>query len=345
MTQTGWLGALAVVLATVGGAPAQGVSKGPAGHFGHGAPREPRHHARSHPVYFSRFPGSYAFPYPGAPFGRLTFFYFPITPDGLPAYIMPSPGPVILSGDPEIDQLLLPEPRMEPPIPPGFFDPGVPVSVFRPIRPDDRLRAMQPVQPEIPPPPPREQLRPKPAAPRREAVRPPEKPLPAPPAPQAEPKKECARQLRLGRQAFAQREYALADRSFEQAAALCPEDALVHFLLAEAQFALGKYQEGAASIDAGMRLKPNWPEAFFWPRDLYELNGQDFDANLKRLADAIARFPDDRVLLFLYGYHLWFDDRRDEAQLFFRRADKLSPHPNPSERFLPPRPALPLLIW
>src|SRR5262249_34284750 len=172
-------------------------------------------------------------------------------------------------------------------------------AVFRRTGPDYLLRDLQPVQPEIPPPQPREQLRPKPPAPRRDAVRPPEKPLPAPPAPEAKPKKECARQLRLGRQAFAQREYAVAERCFQQAAALCPEDALAYFLLAEAQLALGKYQEAAASIDAGMRLKPNWPEAFFWPRDLYELNGQDFDANLKRLADAIARFPDDRVLLFL----------------------------------------------
>src|SRR5262249_6745962 len=205
MTQTGWLGALAVVLAAAGDAPAQGMSKAPAGHFGHSAPREHRHHGRSHPVHFSpwRFPGSYAFPYPGPSFARLSFFYFPVLPDAVPAYTFgPSPGPVILSGDPEIDQLLLPEPRMEPPIPQGFLDPGVPVSVFRPIRPDDRLRAMQPVQPEIPPPQPREQLRPKPPAPRRDAARPPEKPLPAPPAPEAKPKKECAPHLRLRRQPF-----------------------------------------------------------------------------------------------------------------------------------------------
>ena len=51
------------------------------------------------------------------------------------------------------------------------------------------------------------------------------------------------------------------------------------------------------------------------------------------------------VLLFLLGYELWFDDRREEARSFFIRAAAKSVDPTFSYRFVPPLPRLPLFIW
>ncbi|TMQ34632.1 MAG: tetratricopeptide repeat protein [Planctomycetota bacterium] len=348
MKRTGWLAMLLALLPAAGGAHAQRLMFIPAGP-GDSAPRSSVHPRHSFTVCLSSFPcaGGYGgLAYPRPLVTRVTFVYAPPPLLGLaPAYVTPSPSPVILSGDPELDQILLPGPRLETPIPSGFLDPGVPVSVFRPIRPEDRLRAQMPLQPEIAPPPPREPRRQELPAPNKRAPRSPEKPLPGPPVPEVEPRKECARQIRLGRQAFAERAYALAERCFGQAVAVCPEEPITRFLLAEAQFALGKYQEAVASVDAGLERRQDWPDAFFWPRDLYEIHWQDFDANMKRLADVIARYPDDPVLLFLYAYHLWFDGRRDETRGYFLRADAAAAGPKRGTRFLPPQPVLPFIPW
>jgi tetratricopeptide (TPR) repeat protein len=184
-----------------------------------------------------------------------------------------------------------------------------------------------------------------PPAPKIQLPRAEPKPLPGPPGPAALAKLENARQIRLGREAFAGREYSRAERRFHEAIAVLPQDHLAYFLLAQARVALGKYQEAVASIHAGMRLQTNWPTALFWPRDLYESNGADYTEHLKRLADAQALYADDPVLLFLYGYELWFDDRREEARPFFQRAAVKSADPTFSHRFVPLVPRLPLLIW
>ena len=53
----------------------------------------------------------------------------------------------------------------------------------------------------------------------------------------------------------------------------------------------------------------------------------------------------DPVLLFLMGYELWFDDRRGEARVFFKRAAAKSPDPTFCYRFVPPLPVIPLFLW
>jgi tetratricopeptide (TPR) repeat protein len=107
-----------------------------------------------------------------------------------------------------------------------------------------------------------------------------------------------------------------------------------YFLLAQARFALGKYAEAVAAIHAGMRLQPDYPNAPFHPREPYGANAADFPEQLKRLADALAEYPDDPVLTFLYAHQLWFDSRKDEARLIFGRAKALAPEPIFCERFL-----------
>jgi tetratricopeptide (TPR) repeat protein len=116
--------------------------------------------------------------------------------------------------------------------------------------------------------------------------------------------------------------------------AALPTDPLAHFLLAQARFALGKYQEAVAAIEAGMRLRSDWPLAPFHPRELYAANPAGFSEHLQRLAQALARYPEDPFLLFLYAHQLWFDGRRDEARPFFHRARTFASDPSFSKRFL-----------
>jgi hypothetical protein len=228
-----------------------------------------------------------------------------------------------------------PRPRAEmeapPPEPPAAPEPplpGAPASVFRPIAPADRERALQPVPPVPPEPPELPEPPPRP--------RPPDRPpgLPRPMLPEADPLAESARQIELGKEAFAAEEYARAFSRFRRATKLAAREPMAHFLLAQALFAIGKYDEAVESIHAGLRLRPDWPKSRFRAAELYGPNAAEFAEHLKRLEAAVDRHPDDPVLLFLYGYQLWFDGRQDEAVPFFRRAAAVAPDKTDIERFL-----------
>jgi len=217
---------------------------------------------------------------------------------------------------------------------------GVPVSVPRPILPEDRARAQQPVPDKLPLPPPAERRKKAELAPRPEPP-----PLPGPVAAETDPKRASAQLIKLGKEAFAAREYARAERRFQEATAFLVDDRVSFFLLAQAQFALGKYQEAAAVIEDGLRFQPAWPLASFRPRQLYEGNVAEYGEQLKRLALALDKYPDDPFLLFLYAYQLWFDNRHDEAKALFQRAKPLAIDPRFCDRFLQPVPPLPVPIW
>jgi hypothetical protein len=218
-------------------------------------------------------------------------------------------------------------PRPEPPPMVEAPLPGAPASVFRPIGPADRARAQEPVPPDRPRLP-----EPEPLPPDREPG------LPRPLPPEAEPKKESTRQVALGKEAFAAQEYARAVTRFRQASKLFAQDPMAHFLLAQALFAIGKYDEAVEAIHAGMRLQPDWPKARFRPAELYGPNAADFPGHLKRLQAAVERHPDDSVLLFLYAYELWFDGRQEESLPLFRRAAAVAPDKTYIERFLQAQP-------
>jgi hypothetical protein len=202
---------------------------------------------------------------------------------------------------PQREEIAPPEgPPDEPPLP------GQPAGRFRKVNPEDRPGAA---------PAPREAL-PQP--------RPPREPAPRPPAEEA-PADETARHVAQGKEAFAAGQYGLAARRFRQATASGPKDPLGHFLLAQARFALGKYAEAVASIQAGMRINPEWPAADFRPADLYGRRAADFTQQLQLLRDTLDQAPQDPVLLFLLGYELWFDDRRGDAVPLFQRAAATAP--------------------
>ncbi len=153
----------------------------------------------------------------------------------------------------------------------------------------------------------------------RPAPVPPPRPIPPPPV-EPPPEAGDARLLRLGKTAFAGGQYGLAARRFRQATTLSTVNPEAFFLLAQAQFALGKYAQAVDAIRTGLRLRPDWPISAFHPVDLYSDNASDLLDQIARLREAVDRFPRDADALFLLGYEEWFVGRRDAALPLFRRA-------------------------
>jgi tetratricopeptide (TPR) repeat protein len=318
---------------------------GPIGIGGGGYPYSGHHHI--HGFYVSGFPawGGYAsVPISSVPISRLTLYYYSPPLMDAPA-LPPLTGRIRPLIEP-VEDVNRPapvarQPRVEAPMPPqGLLD-GAQASVFRPIREADRRNAL-PLRA-----PPKPQLDEPLKKGKKQAVAmqvpPREPPLPTPPP--VDRMTESARQIKLGKEAFALREYARAERRFQQALLAIPEDPLAPLLLAQAKYAQGKYREAVAVIEAGLRLHPDWPSTPFLPRDLYGLNRADWADQLKSLTNAVAKFPNDPFLAFLAAYQLWFDNQRWQAQALFLRARALAPDPQPSDRFLQAMPAVPILMW
>jgi thioredoxin-like negative regulator of GroEL len=159
----------------------------------------------------------------------------------------------------------------------------------------------------------------------------------------ADPQPERGDPLFMGRQAFAAQEYGRAARFFKQASDDHPDNAAAYFLLAQAQFALGKYRDAVASIHAGLRLDKEWPASRFKPVALYGVNAGDHAEHRAQLQDALKRQPNDAVLLFLSAYQLWFDGQEDEARRLFGQARKLVTEPRFIDLFLIGPPAGPVV--
>jgi hypothetical protein len=179
--------------------------------------------------------------------------------------------------------------------------------------------------------------RPPPQPPPPRPDRDPRQPPPPKPVPQEaedEPRDEFDFLIFRGRKEFAAKNYGQAAQRFQQATLLAPKAPLPYFLLAQTQFALGKYRLAVQSIHAGMDLKKNWPAAKFSSRDLYQENEVEFLAHLKRLEDVVDKQPQAAALLFLWAHQLWFDGKRDKAKPIFQKARKVAADPTYIDRFL-----------
>ena len=131
-------------------------------------------------------------------------------------------------------------------------------------------------------------------------------------------------QVSRAKQAFAIQEYGRAERLFHKMTEKEPQNPLGYFLLAQAQFALSKYEEAALSLDAGLRLQPDWPKSEFRPILLYGNHQNDFQEHLDHLRELVNRKPSDPVLLFVLAYQLWFAGSHDEAKAVFERAREVA---------------------
>jgi tetratricopeptide (TPR) repeat protein len=264
------------------------------------------------------FTNSYYAPYP----------YFPAFGNAVTviAIAAPPPQPVVVVGPPTPAEMELLRDLHLAPREPVDQPADAPAPGIRRIGPNNRAPFLM----QLPPPPP-----PAPEPPLK--VNAPAIPLPNPERPEDNPKDEYARLVKLGKEAFAAQQYGRAAKRFRGALAV-DDQAMAHFLLAQAEFALGKYFEAVDAIHAGLKLDPNWPASSFQPQTLYAPDGDEFTEQLQRLQNALSRHPDDPVLLFLYAYQLWFDGRRNEALPLFQRAAAVAPDKALINRFLQAKP-------
>ncbi len=263
------------------------------------------HFNSGYSAYYGGFPGYRPF---GSSFTQIVVY---------------SPPPLLVAPPPPLALLVDPAPRQR--IPPRDLDeqppaekpvPGQDRGVFRPLDRDNRARAQKPIPPAPPPPAP-EKPKPEAKAKEKEPIFP---PLPRAPQPDPDPVVEQARLLTLGRAAFARQMYGLSAEHFQQAINVAPQAPLPYFLLAQAQMALGKYRLAVESIFAGLAREPEWPRVAWQPLQLYGANVADYSEHLQQLEGARQAHPNDPYLLFLYGYHLWFDGRQVEALPDLERA-------------------------
>jgi hypothetical protein len=236
-------------------------------------------------------------------------------------------------------------------VPPTFFGPPgvsivfqpifVPQPVIVPVRaeeladlskvPDlDRFKIIRPDRPMDPAvPPARVEKKPKEVD---LGIKPAELPLAAPRA--ANPSIEAERQIDLGKGAFSEGQYGRAVEHFRRATVIAPDESAAYFLLAQARFAIGKYDEAVTSIADGLKRQPDWPASRFSSRDLYRANPAIYDAHLLNLRTALEANSDDPRLMFLLGVQLWFDGQRDAVKPLFARSVKLAKDPSPVEAFI-----------
>jgi hypothetical protein len=160
--------------------------------------------------------------------------------------------------------------------------------------------------------------------------------VPAPVAaekPEADPKLESARLVKLGRASFAAGDYGRAAEHFARAANADPDDARTYFLHAQAKFAGGQYAAAVVRIREGLARDPKWPASKFDPVELYGDKPERFVLHLLALKKTLAENLGEATLEFLLGYELWFGGDKAEADKLFRAAEKRLPAPGPIALF------------
>ena len=147
--------------------------------------------------------------------------------------------------------------------------------------------------------------------------------------------KEAAaeRHVGLGDFYFKEGRYKEAAESYTRALTYAPDDASLHFLLADALFATGDYHYAAYVIGEALRLDPEMAKSEADKREFYGKR-KDFDEQLKTLREYIVSKPYDAAAQLVLGYNLKFSAQRDAAIEAFRRVLKIEPGNEPAKLFL-----------
>jgi tetratricopeptide (TPR) repeat protein len=110
-----------------------------------------------------------------------------------------------------------------------------------------------------------------------------------------------------GRQAFRAGQYELALRNWQYVLVDNPKNGGVLLLVAQALFALGKYEAAASAIQTGMQMLPQneWGNVVTNYSHVYS-NIQNYKDQLKALENARNAKPDDPTMRFVLGYHFGY---------------------------------------
>jgi Tfp pilus assembly protein PilF len=161
-----------------------------------------------------------------------------------------------------------------------------------------------------------------------------------PRATNTESKARAGKLIQHGDLLFAKQKYNSAMERYREAATTAPDLAEVYFRQTFALIASSQYDSAKKSLERGLRVRPNWPDANFELAALYGVkNHLARLSHREALASAIEQSPQSADLLLLMGVLLYSDGQRDRSQLFFDRAIELGANADHLfDHFIAPRP-------
>lgn len=139
--------------------------------------------------------------------------------------------------------------------------------------------------------------------------------------------------VELGDFYFKEGRYAEAGDAYARARSYAPDDASVHFVLADAAFATGDYHFAAFLIAEALRLDPSMASAETDKR-LYYGDVKEFEAQMKSLDTYLVGKPYDAQAHLVRGYNLRFSGQPAAAVEAFRRVLEIAPDNTAAATFL-----------
>ena len=124
-----------------------------------------------------------------------------------------------------------------------------------------------------------------------------------------------------------------AVEAYGKARSYAPDDASVHFVLADASFANGDYHYAAFLITEAVRLDPTIVSATTDKRTFYG-DVKVFEAQLAALDGYLGKQPYDAMAQLVRGYNLRFSGQDAEAQKAFGRVLEIDPDHRAAKAFL-----------
>ncbi len=147
------------------------------------------------------------------------------------------------------------------------------------------------------------------------------------------PRTLAEKYLELGDFYFRAGRFAEAADSYSRARTYAPNDAGIHFVLADAAFANDDYHFAAFLIKEALRLDPALASAKFDKRTLYG-EPKLFDEQMAKLERYLEEKPYDAMAHLVRGYNLLFSDRIVTAIVAFRRVLEIAPGDVAAQAFL-----------
>ncbi len=141
------------------------------------------------------------------------------------------------------------------------------------------------------------------------------------------------RHVTLGDFYFKEGRYSEASESYLRALAYAPEDASIHFVLADALFALGDYHYAAFVIQKALRLDPAMAYAEADKRKFYT-DKKEFEKHMATILSYLKEKPFDVAAHLVVGYNHKFSDQKAKAIVSFKRVLEIGPENNAAKLFL-----------
>jgi hypothetical protein len=152
-------------------------------------------------------------------------------------------------------------------------------------------------------------------------------------SPAASKEKLAQRYVRLGDFYFEEGRYQEASESYLRALTYTPDDGSIHFVLADALFALGDYHYAAFTIGRGLQHDPTLASAEADKRKFYK-DVKLFDRQLETLRKYVVDKPYDAAARLVLAYNLKFTGDAAGAKAEFHRVLEIDPNSEPAKLFL-----------